>query len=343
MANARDRYIRKDYAGQSIFSDVYRGIDTQNENKVVALKVTIPDELRPPHDSLKEASILKNLKQTRETIKLPNSYVVEILDSWMDDDGLEEQLTIVLPFMPHDLNAVLAKYRKPATRRDDSPHLDVTKWENTIPLSKSRSILWELTSALKFIHSQGIIHRDIKPQNILFETLEEGCSLRLVDFDISWVPPDNYKKEPENEKITDVGSGTYRPPELLFGIDSYGTELDMWALGCIICQLFSHDNEFPPFYNENSKYSDIALISTIFDTLGAPAIETWPEVKDIPSFTHMIFKQNAPPKTFQEMAPLAPRAIQEEVLPKTLCFSAGDRISAQGMLQSTYFHDYYRE
>lgn len=335
------RYIKKEYTGQSMFSDVYKAMDTMNDGRVVALKVTIPDEMRPPHDSLKEASILQNLKELREKANLSDSYIVELLDSWIEDDGLDEQLTIVLPFLPHDLNSVLAQHRMPENGRlienDDSSSEVSTKWINTLPEFKSKSILWQLASALKFLHAQGIIHRDIKPQNILFETLDYKSPLRLVDFDISWVPTDNYGKEPADEKITDVGSGTYRSPELLFGIDNYGTELDMWAFGCIVCQMFSDNNKYPPFYNENSKVSDIALISTIFGTLGVPTVKTWPEVEHVSSFTHMNFTQDRPPKTFGELARLAPKVVQDELLPKMLCFSSASRITAEEMLNSTYF------
>lgn len=361
-----ERYVRKEYTGQSIFSDVYRAEDTLT-HAVVAMKVTIPDELRPPHDSLKELSILQQLKKERvkRGWKQGDSGVIEVMQGWTEEDETmdEVMLTVVLPFLGHDLNSVLETYRRPVkdkepAARDQSPAAAAAaamgsspfegsdggdsavdeNYINVMPASRARAIMYQLTSALEFVHSQGIIHRDIKPQNVLFESLDSECKLTLIDFDISWVPPDNRGQEPADDKITDVGSGTYRAPELLFGVGNYGTSLDIWSLGVIAVQLFAErGNRHPVFYNDNSKYSDIALIGTIFGLLGVPTAETWPEVRDVPSFQHMAFKPEREPMTWAEMAPLAPDSLTEEVLPKMLCFSGAKRMTATEILASSYF------
>lgn len=311
------RYLRQESVGSSIYSDVYRALDTVSD-RVVALKITVPDELRPPHDSLCEASVLKALLPDR------NPHVVELLDSWMEEDEVDELLTIVLPYLPVSLQQLIDRSRS-------------SEGINTLSPERCIRVVDQLASALAYLHAKDIIHRDVKPANILFANTEDDCPLMLADFDISWVPPDNHTREPRETKITDVGSGTYRAPELLFGLDEYGPKLDIWPFGCIVVQLYSNQNEFPPFHNENSRVSDIALISTIFETLGVPTVETWPEVKDCESFNYMHFK--ADPKdyrSFKDMAPLAPIFIQDQVLPKMLCCSESNRFSAQQIQDLTH-------
>lgn len=343
------RYNRINFSGQSIFSDVYRTIDTQT-NEVVALKVTIPDELRPPHDSLREVEILRRLQAERERRGLTRGAtgVIEMIKAWTEDGDVvgEVVLSVVLPFLGHDLNSVLEMYRHYPSRPEspvDHEDLEDTEgneaeYKNVLPASRARAILYQLASALEFVHSQGIIHRDVKPHNILFESLDSDCKLTLVDFDISWIAPDNLGREPANDKITDVGSGTYRAPEVLFGIGSYDTSIDIWSLGVVAVQLFSaNSNRHPIFYNEGSKYSDIALIGTIFKLLGVPTAESWPEVRDVPSFQHMAFKTDRDPATWAELAPLAPESFQNEVLPRLLCYSGAKRLTAREILDSSYF------
>ncbi|KAF5092655.1 hypothetical protein D0Z03_002759 [Geotrichum reessii] len=311
------RYVKQGSIGSSIYADVFRAIDTVSNNRVVALKSTLPDELRAPHDALKEAELLRRFRIDRP------SHIAEILDDWVEDDGLDQQLTIVMPFYEIDLGMLLAQHRG----QDGI---------NTLPIERANRILYELADALKYLHSHGVIHRDIKPANLMFTSASPDGQLKVIDFDIAWLAPDNYGCEPIDRKITDVGSGTYRAPELLFGIENYSMRLDMWPVGCVACQLYASDgptSAISPFYNENSSISDIALIGTIFEKLGEPTAETWPEVATVDSFQHMQFRVDpASRRSFEQLAPRAPAVVHKQILPRLLCYSESARLTAATLL-----------
>lgn len=81
--------------------------------------------------------------------------------------------------------------------------------------------------------------------------------------------------EPADQKITDVGTTAYRPPELLFGDKKYGCALDLWAAGCVVAEVVARPPHPTPF-DSGPLGSDLALIQSIFKTLGTPTDESWP-------------------------------------------------------------------
>ena len=80
--------------------------------------------------------------------------------------------------------------------------------------------------------------------------------------------------EPAQKKIPDVGTTAYRPPELLFGYQEYGYEIDLWAAGCVIAECFSEART--TLFDAGPLGSELGLIQSIFKTLGTPSRETWP-------------------------------------------------------------------
>lgn len=241
------KYENAMYHREGLFSAVYKApaledggyFPLEAKSRIVALKVTTPSTMEPPHNSKREAKIMTEAASDR---------VLPLLETFRADGS---HFVLVFPFMRYDLNDLLQDKKLSA--------LQIQK------------CLKDLFTALGFIHSQGIIHRDVKPSNILLRSLEGPAY--LSDFGIAWSPT-VLGSEATDSKITDVGTTCYRPPELLFGNTHYGCSLDLWAAGCTAAEAL--DPEHATLFDSGELGSDLALIQSIFKKLGTPNLDVWP-------------------------------------------------------------------
>lgn len=128
-----------------------------------------------------------------------------------------------------------------------------------------QSFVYQICCGVKYIHSSDVIHRDLKPNNILITA--QG-TLKICDFGLArginekWL---NYKR---SRQITSyVATRWYRAPELILTRKTYGKEVDMWSVGCIIGELYGRK---PLFIGDDS----IKQILEICKVIGMPSKET---------------------------------------------------------------------
>lgn len=134
--------------------------------------------------------------------------------------------------------------------------------------------MYQLFRSLAYIHSLGICHRDIKPQNLLLDP-DTGV-LKLCDFGSA---KHLVKGEPN---VSYICSRYYRAPELIFGAIDYTTRIDVWSAGCVLAELLLGQPIFP-------GDSGVDQLVEIIKVLGTPTKEQIKEMN--PNYTEFKFPQ----------------------------------------------------
>lgn len=264
----------------------------------VALKVTTPSMMHPPHDSEKEARVLHAVSQSDR--------ITPLLEAFRYAGS---RYVLALPFLPYSLDSLLA------TR-----HLSE---------SQAKAHLRDMFSALSYLHKHEIIHRDVKPSNILLRS-PTGPAF-LSDFGIAWCATD-FASEKPSEKITDVGTSCYRPPEILFGKKSYDCTLDLWAAGCVVAEAASLSSA--TLFEPGEIGTELALIQSIFMNLGTPNEVMWPSAHECPDWGKMQWKI-FPPRSWSELLPRASSSARD-LTGKLVRYEHNERISADAALAHPY-------
>lgn len=108
--------------------------------------------------------------------------------------------------------------------------------------------LFQLLRGLSYCHKRRVLHRDVKPQNLL---ISETGELKLADFGLA-----RAKSVPSHTYSHEVVTLWYRPPDVLLGSTEYSTSLDMWGVGCIFVEMITGRAIFPGMgdtYNQLDK------------------------------------------------------------------------------------------
>ena len=124
--------------------------------------------------------------------------------------------------------------------------------------------MYQLLKGVNYLHKHNVIHRDLKPGNLL---VTRNCELRITDFGLARLKPTRENREGEEieEAMTEhVVTRWYRPPELMLCPDGlYTSAVDMWSVGCIFAELLGRKPLFP---GKNFVHQ----LTLIFDIIGSP-------------------------------------------------------------------------
>jgi cyclin-dependent kinase 2 len=282
--------------GEGTYGKVYK-IRSIKSGEMVAVKQMKLDSQEDgvPATAIREVALLKELSH-------PN--IVRLLDVHCKEPN---KLVLVFEYLEHDLK----KYMK-------------TKAGRLSP-GAVKNFAHQLCRGIEFCHSNRIIHRDIKPQNLLID--HRLALLKIADFGLArafTVPIPKYTHE--------VVTVWYRPPEILLGSPVYSVSVDTWSIGCVLGDLATGAPLFP-------GDSEIDTCFKIFQKLGTPNEQVWPGVSDLPDFKATFPKW--PHRGWAQIRNTLQQVGLEGInlLDGLMCYDPRRRISARQALQHQYFHN----
>ncbi|KAG5356244.1 Protein kinase gsk3 [Yarrowia sp. B02] len=214
-------------------------------------------------------------------------------------------LNLVLEYVPETVYRALRHFSK---ARLSMPNIEVKLYT------------YQLFRSLAYIHSLGICHRDIKPQNLLLDP-STGI-LKLCDFGSAKI------LVPGEPNVSYICSRYYRAPELIFGAQNYTTKIDVWSGGCVMAELMLGQPLFP-------GESGIDQLVEIIKVLGTPSRE---QIRTMnPNYMEHRFPQIKPHPFSRVFKRGPPDAI--ELITPLLEYSPGQRLSAIEALVHPYFDE----
>eukprot|EP00026_Physarum_polycephalum_P011200 Phypoly_transcript_11405.p1 GENE.Phypoly_transcript_11405~~Phypoly_transcript_11405.p1 ORF type:complete len:299 (+),score=26.26 Phypoly_transcript_11405:109-1005(+) len=283
------RYQKIQKLGEGTYGVVYQARDLHTGNIVALKKIRLElEDEGVPSTSVREISVLKELQHAN---------IVRLLDVVFTSDKLQ----LVFEFLDQDLK----KYIDSVT---------------TVQPDLVQSYMYQIILGLDFCHSRRILHRDLKPQNLLID--REG-TLKIADLGLAravTIPLRPYTHE--------VVTLWYRAPEVLLGSKTYGIGLDMWSVGCIFAEMLNNRPLFP-------GDSEIDELFHIFRALGTPNEETWPGVSRLQYYSETFPTWKAKP--IQQLLPNCNDPTAVDLLRQMLHYEPTRRISCKQALNHPYF------
>ncbi|XP_037546409.1 cyclin-dependent kinase 15 [Nematolebias whitei] len=290
---AAQSYLSLEKLGEGAFASVYKGVSRIN-GQLVALKVIrMRTDEGIPFTAIREVSLLKRLKHANIVL------LHDIIHT-------SETLTFVFQYVQTDLAQYMIQH------------------PGGLHSHNVRIFMFQLLRALNYIHSRRILHRDLKPHNLLITYQGE---LKLSDFGLA-----RSKSVPSQTFSSEVVTLGYRAPDLLLGSTDYTTALDVWAAGCIFVEMLQGS----PAFTEGSD--ELEQLQNIWMVLGVPSEDSWHGVSLLPYYR---------PEQFQHWRPKLFRTVwkrleqlpskTEDLVQKILVMVPSERLSAQEALQHPYF------
>ncbi|KAJ0974570.1 hypothetical protein J5N97_016535 [Dioscorea zingiberensis] len=293
IGRVMDQYEKVEKIGEGTYGVVYKARDRLTNETIALKKIRLEQEDEGvPSTAIREISLLKEMQ---------HGNIVRL------QDVVHSEKRIYLVFEYLDLD--LKKHMDSCSELAKDPRL-------------VKTFLYQILRGIAYCHSHRVLHRDLKPQNLLID--RRTNALKLADFGLArafGIPVRTFTHE--------VVTLWYRAPEILLGSRHYSTPVDVWSVGCIFAEMVNQKPLFP-------GDSEIDELFKIFRILGTPNEDTWPGVSSLPDFKSAFPKW--PPKDLITVVPnLEPAGI--DLLSKMLRLEPSKRITARQALEHEYFKD----
>jgi serine/threonine protein kinase len=241
-----------------------------------------------------------NLREIRSLKKLKHANIIKLKEVFK----LEQELYLVFEYCRTNLFKFYSEEYKAKGRQ--------------MPESLIKSIVYQIVSALAYIHKLGFFHRDLKPENLL---VTDRNVVKMADFGLAR----EIRSSPPYTEY--VSTRWYRAPEILLKSTNYNSPVDIFALGCIMAELYLQS----PLFNGASEMDQL---SKIFAVLGSPG-KNWPEGTKLASQVGFNFPSTTAVNLSTIIKNASPLAI--DLMKSMLNYDSSKRPTVAKILQHPYF------
>eukprot|EP01091_Cochliopodium_minus_P002787 TRINITY_DN12647_c0_g1_i1.p1 TRINITY_DN12647_c0_g1~~TRINITY_DN12647_c0_g1_i1.p1 ORF type:complete len:319 (-),score=74.89 TRINITY_DN12647_c0_g1_i1:31-963(-) len=291
-----DRFRKESKIGKGTYGVVYKAFDLKTNNYIALKKIIVHGEEEGiPATSLREIALLKEVSKHRNIVKL-----TDVINE-------NHKLYLAFEFLDKDLKGFM------------------NCCQGMIPKDLVKSYTYQLLLGISFCHIHRVLHRDLKPQNLL---IDKNGLLKIADFGLARafsIPLPVYTHE--------VVTLWYRAPEVLMGQEKYSTPIDMWSIGCIFAEMITKIPLFPGDCEIDELYK-------IFQLLGTPSNEVWSNVTDLPEYRPTFPKWKAKP--LESAVTVEGNVLVDkeglDLLKQLLIYEPSKRISGRRSLEHPYFN-----
>lgn len=295
-----DRYEVKKGVGQGAYGLICAAKDQQSGEEVAVKKVSNAfDDATDCKRMLREMRLLQHFKHENvlclKDIMLPPPGE---LKNWKD-------VYLVTELMDTDLHYII--HSKQGLTDDHIQYF-----------------VYQILRGLKAIHSAKVLHRDLKPGNLL---VNKNCDLKVCDFGLARGV--DLDANGPNQQLTEyVVTRWYRAPELLVENDTYGPGIDIWSVGCILAEFLGRKALLP-----GKDY--LEQLRRIIECLGPPSESDLAIIQNPQAVEYIRALPKRPAKPFEEVFPNANQQAVD-LLKRMLVFNPAKRISAADALKHEY-------
>ena len=285
--------------GHGTFGVVYRA-KKENSDEIIAIKRVFQDK----RYKNRELEILKELNHPN-IINLKQYFYTK--HNKPGEKEPEIFLNCVTDYYPTTLSRILSLNYQ--SRKQLEPFI-------------AKLYAYQMLLSLRYIHSKGITHRDIKPQNVL--VCQKTNMIKLCDFGSA------KKLIPGQKSLAYICSRFYRAPELIFGATDYNSQIDVWSMGCVISELVLGRPLFPGDSPSDQLVEIIKILGTptkddICSMNPTFKEQKFPDIKPIPF--EKIYKNRIIPEHYLDL------------IGKILVYDPTKRLTAQKALEHVYFDE----
>jgi len=254
------------------------------------------------HDLIDGKRILREIKLLR-CFKHDN--IICILDMYPPESPDFDDIYIVTDLMETDLHRVI--YSKQQLNEEHHQYF-----------------VYQIMRGLLYLHSANVVHRDLKPSNIL---VNKNCDLKICDFGLAR----GFALDEDDPTLTDyVVTRWYRAPEVVLLASEYTKSIDVWSVGCILCELVGRK----PIFTGKDHLDQIKKILTVVGTPSEADLEWLPARSPARNFIKKV-----PVCERQPWNVIYPKASAncQDMIDKMLCFNPTNRFDVPGCLEHAYF------